>query len=80
MTAKRLDVLVQKRFHVKAPKEKVEHARLRQEYRSQQYQCSRKNLSQLLPQDIEGIIHSVKVDFLSYQEAADKHGVKTSLV
>jgi hypothetical protein len=80
VTDKRIDTLIQKRFHSKAPHQRVQDPEVRKEYRSKQYKSTRKNLCDLTPSEIEAILRSVKVDFLTYKAAGDKHGVKSTLV
>ena len=66
VTEKRLDTLVQKRFHpqtvsklVGLPKKDKSHLGLHQ-------LRSRKSLNELSTKELEAIIHSVKKDFLNY--------------
>jgi hypothetical protein len=80
VTDRRIDSLVQKRFHPQSvsklaglPKKNRDHIGIDQVR-------ARRTIHELTPQEIDKIVHCVKVDFRSYKDAAAIHCVKPSLV
>jgi hypothetical protein len=80
VTEKRIDTLVGKRFHAKTkPDSDILDPRCK-DHQGPASLYKRKNISQLLPSDLEAIVHSVKVDYQTYESAAAFNNVKFSLV
>jgi hypothetical protein len=80
VTEKRIDALVQKRFHCQTVAKSSSAFPIPVHLGGRQYMCSRKSFSMLRCAEMWAIIRSVKDDRLTYKAAADVHGVKPSLV
>ena len=80
VTSERLDSLVGKRFHPQTiPKLDLVPTRCPDHLGTGALR-SRYKLYQLGPEKLEDIVHSIKVDYLTYKSAADLHNIKPSLV